>query len=95
VLGLHPLLPAAAPRPMATGDLAGNVSRLVDHLRAIHYPAPVSARGLREGDAGTLLPILRYALQDYSKHVAAFLYERVRGRHCRRRCRQGCCWKLV
>ena len=50
-----------------------NVRRFVDHLHAIAYHRPVSARRLREGDATELLPVLHFVLLDYSPHVAAFV----------------------
>jgi len=57
----------------ATGDLAGNVRRLIDHLKSISYHRSVSARLLRAGDPTALLPILHYSLLDYSPYVASFI----------------------
>ena len=58
------------------GDLQGNVQRVVDHLGQIAYHREVSARLLRGGERSTLLPILHYALLDYSPHVAALVSAR-------------------
>ena len=55
------------------GDLQGNVQRVVDHLHAISYHRSVSARRLKLGDPSVLLPVLHFALLDYSPHVAAFV----------------------
>ena len=55
------------------GDIQGNVQRVVDHLGQISYHREVSARLLRSGDPTALLPILHFALLDYSPHVAAFV----------------------
>jgi Centrosomal spindle body, CEP44 len=61
----------------STGDLQGNINRLVDCLRGIAYPLPVPAKKLREGDTNVLLPMLNYCLLDYSRHVSAMLHEKV------------------
>ena len=53
-----------------------NAQRLVDHLHAIRYHNPVSARRLRLGDPTLLLPILHFALLTYSPHVAAHVAAR-------------------
>lgn len=49
-----------------------NVQRLVDQLRTVSYHRAVSARALRQGEATELLPILHFALLDFSPHVASF-----------------------
>ncbi|KAG2501080.1 hypothetical protein HYH03_000898 [Edaphochlamys debaryana] len=58
---------------MATGDLAGNVQRLLRELKAIKYPGDVDEVGLRLGDPVALLPLLSFALLKFSRHVARFI----------------------
>jgi centrosomal protein CEP44 len=59
-----------------TGDVLMTVQRLVDALHALSYHRTVSARRLTSGDPTELLPILHFALLDFSPHVAAFVSAR-------------------
>jgi len=63
---------------MATGDLAGNVQRLVDCLHAIGYPEAVRMRELRDGDAGALMKIITHVANDFSPHVSTAVVAAVR-----------------
>ncbi len=58
---------------MSCGDLAANCQRVVDALHQVSYHRAVSARLLKSGDPTVLLPILHFALLDFSPHVAAFV----------------------
>ncbi|PNH09698.1 Centrosomal protein [Tetrabaena socialis] len=58
---------------MSTGDIQGNVQRLLRELRAIKYPLDVDEVGLRLGDPVALLPLLSFALLKFSRHVARFI----------------------
>ncbi len=61
---------------MASGDVLNNVQRVLDHLHSIRFPRAVSARRLALGDPAELLPLLHFALLDFSPHVAAFVAAR-------------------
>lgn len=58
---------------LPTGDLRGNVQRVIDHLKLVSYHLPVSSRSLKAGETTSLLPILHYTLLDFSPHVASFV----------------------
>ncbi|KAG2435127.1 hypothetical protein HXX76_007212 [Chlamydomonas incerta] len=58
---------------MSTGDLSGNVQRLVRELRSIKYPGDVDEVGLRLGDPVALLPLLSFTLLKFSRHVARYI----------------------
>ena len=58
---------------LPTGDLRGNVQRVIDHLKLVSYHLPVSSRSLKAGEPTSLLPILHYCLLDFSPHVASFV----------------------
>ncbi|GFR40196.1 hypothetical protein Agub_g756 [Astrephomene gubernaculifera] len=58
---------------MSTGDLNGNVQRLLRELKAIKYPADVDEVGLRLGDPVAFLPLLSYSLLKFSRLVARFI----------------------
>eukprot|EP00198_Chlamydomonas_reinhardtii_P012632 XP_001701969.1 predicted protein [Chlamydomonas reinhardtii] len=58
---------------MSTGDLNGNVQRLVRELRSIKYPGDVDEVGLRLGDPVALLPLLSFTLLKFSRHVARYI----------------------
>jgi hypothetical protein len=60
----------------STGDVLNNVQRVLDFLHVLRYPRGVSARRLALGDAAELLPLLHFALLDFSPHVAAFVAAR-------------------
>ena len=61
---------------MSTGNLTGNVSRLIDCLRSARFPINVSTKELREANPRTILPILHFSLLDLSPHVASFVREK-------------------
>eukprot|EP00899_Mesostigma_viride_P012912 jgi/Mesvir1/21621/Mv04044-RA.1 len=58
---------------MSTGDLSGNLERLIHELQRIHYPGKVDKNGLLSGSPVALLPIIHYAFLSYSKYLAQFL----------------------
>ncbi|GIL45501.1 hypothetical protein Vafri_2721 [Volvox africanus] len=58
---------------MSTGDLNGNLQRLLRELRAIKCPADVDEVGLRLGDPVALLPLFNFTLLKFSRHVARFI----------------------
>ena len=58
---------------LPTGDLRGNVQRVIDHLKLVSYHLPVSSRSLKAGETTSLLPILHYTRLDFSPHVASFV----------------------
>ncbi|GIL72177.1 hypothetical protein Vretimale_340 [Volvox reticuliferus] len=60
---------------MSTGDLNGNLQRLLRELRAIKYPADVDEVGLRLGDPVALLPLFNFTLLKFSRHVARFIVQ--------------------
>ncbi|EFJ49378.1 hypothetical protein VOLCADRAFT_89740 [Volvox carteri f. nagariensis] len=58
---------------MSTGDLNGNLQRLLRELKAIKCAANVDEVGLRLGDPVALLPLLNFTLLKFSRHVARFI----------------------
>ncbi|GLI64159.1 hypothetical protein VaNZ11_007344 [Volvox africanus] len=58
---------------MSTGDLNGNLQRLLRELRAIKCPADVDEVGLRLGDPVALLQLFNFTLLKFSRHVARFI----------------------
>lgn len=54
----------------STGDLLGNVARLVRELRSSKFHGDIDEVGLRLGDPIASLPLLNHVLLKSSKHVA-------------------------
>uniref|UniRef100_A0A8C4QU02 Centrosomal protein of 44 kDa n=1 Tax=Eptatretus burgeri TaxID=7764 RepID=A0A8C4QU02_EPTBU len=60
---------------MATGDLRGNLRRLQQEMRFLHYPHCVDHEGLVRGAPEAVLPLLHHALEDVSPLLAAELVQ--------------------
>uniref|UniRef100_UPI00358EC9DF uncharacterized protein isoform X2 n=1 Tax=Myxine glutinosa TaxID=7769 RepID=UPI00358EC9DF len=60
---------------MATGDLRGNLRRLQQEMRFLHYPYGVDYEGLVRGAPEAVLPLLHHALVDVSPLLASELVQ--------------------
>lgn len=60
---------------MATGDLKGNLDRLLLEASKVHFKGELDPDGLRVGDPATLLPLLHHILLGYSPRLARHLAE--------------------
>ena len=60
---------------MSLGDLHNNREKLRAELRAIKYNDPIDIKGLSEGEATSILPIIHYCLLSYSKVFAEYIAE--------------------
>ena len=60
---------------MSLGDLHNNREKLRAELRAIKYSDPIDLKGLSEGEASSVLPIIHYCLLSYSKVFAEYIVE--------------------
>ena len=73
------LAESAARRPSAmaaTGDLHGNIEKLRDHLRRVHYDSALQVDALAAGEPAGFLPLLHFVLLRHSHAVARWLAER-------------------
>ena len=60
----------------ATGDLHGNIEKLRDHLRRVHYDSALQVDALAAGEPAGFLPLLHFVLLRHSHAVARWLAER-------------------
>ncbi|KAK9806670.1 hypothetical protein WJX73_006436 [Symbiochloris irregularis] len=54
---------------MTTGDLEGNISRLLKELASVKYPGTVDLTGLKSGEFEAFLPPLHFVLTQFSRHL--------------------------
>ena len=50
----------------ATGDLHGNIEKLRDHLRRVHYDSALQVDALAAGEPAGFLPLLHFVLLRHS-----------------------------
>ncbi|XP_054846165.1 centrosomal protein of 44 kDa [Eublepharis macularius] len=60
---------------MATGDLKGNLRKIEQGLRLLHYPKDVDYAGLAKGDPSSFLPIISYCFTSFSTYIMELLVE--------------------
>ncbi|OMJ88693.1 hypothetical protein SteCoe_9313 [Stentor coeruleus] len=60
---------------MSLGDINNHREKLRAELRAIKYTDPVDLKGLTEGEASSMLPIIHYLLLSYSKVFAEYIVD--------------------
>jgi Centrosomal spindle body, CEP44 len=60
---------------MSLGDLHNNREKLRAELRVIKYNDPIDIKGLSEGEATSILPIIHYCLLSYSKVFAEYIVD--------------------
>eukprot|EP01105_Mastigella_eilhardi_P005809 TRINITY_DN17516_c0_g1_i1.p1 TRINITY_DN17516_c0_g1~~TRINITY_DN17516_c0_g1_i1.p1 ORF type:complete len:479 (-),score=101.42 TRINITY_DN17516_c0_g1_i1:71-1507(-) len=61
---------------MATGDLKRNLERALNALATTKYGKKVDLDGLKTGDPSALLPLLHFAIVEFSQPLSRFAYEK-------------------
>ena len=56
-----------------TGDINNNIEKLKKELRLLRYPVEADLKSIIEGQPFAFLPLINFALLQYSEEVANFL----------------------